>query len=189
MNLLQLLDAAYLRTIQQVDPGDKKTGVWVRELSGLFRERFSPNQDIRVFSVDFAGNKDIFDRNEYLFDVHVCEIARADGFPYLKKSIWQVESEVPNRRVRPDVLEDFGKLTAGNAENKLMIGPRVEDESRLLQPLARAASTCSGAIFLGLIPPRPRWNHQPMDPPIRLWKFSNANWNIADDGGPIIGPV
>lgn len=190
MRLLEILNASYKGAVSNTAPDDPSTDVWVEELAKNFLRCFSNAPDVRVFSKGNHENRDLFPKNEHLFDVHVCEVSyagiRRDS--YLKQAIWQIESEVPtDGTVEKMMLEDFGKLLMGNAPNKLMIGPSVAWEGHLLKVLCEAAHHCSGTLWLALIPKRFDWGTTAPEAAVRLWGFRDGNWQVATDGGPEVG--
>ncbi|MCD6452983.1 MAG: hypothetical protein J7K77_01685 [Dehalococcoidales bacterium] len=77
---------------------------WVESLADQLRRYYEAwpgkiNPDIRVFSKDYDKNKRDFGLNEYLYDILVCRVGKVTSAKqgkelcYIRKAIWQVESE------------------------------------------------------------------------------------------------
>jgi hypothetical protein len=152
----------------------------VKFLAAGFRNFYSSDKSIRVFSRDFDRNRKYINLNELLYDVCVCRLElvppdlHAKNLYYVKEALWQVESEFSNNRKH--ALVDFSKLIIGCAENKLFIGQQVNNINSFLDILLQPARECSGRVFLCLLPHPKRWDAY-IDFPRMLWNFSRGRWN------------
>ena len=127
---------------------------------------------------DHDNRKD-FDRNEYLYDLSVYECARVPttswgaGLSYIKRAVWQVESEF--ERSRRAAMVDFNKLVIGNAEHKLFVCPRTKNEQAFLEPLGYPATHASGHVFTAVLPHPSLWKRG--SPFVHLWEWRNGEWH------------
>lgn len=101
---------------------------WIEALTSQFYNLYTNEDDIRVFSKHNDKNRKAFRLNELLHDVCVCKAGKVQSvvqgkeLEYIKKPLWQVESEFA--RDSRAVLIDFNKLVLGSARNKLLVTSR-----------------------------------------------------------------
>ena len=121
----------------------------------------------------------LFGMNELLFDVALVSYdvvssgSSGKDLAFVTKGLWIVESEMA--RNKREALFDFNKLILGHAENKLFVGPHVHDEADYLRVLARAAVSCSGTLYVTLIPHPDEWPVSREDP-IDVWRWQEGAW-------------
>lgn len=140
----------------------KRSMNFVEALGKLLRESYSENNgSVRVLTKHYSENKGEFGLNELLFDVLVCEVATTKAakakkpLTYVRRGIWAVESELAkNSR---EAVYDFNKLCLSSCENQLFIGPLTSDNQAFLDPLRTVARSCSGSIYVALIPHPSEW--------------------------------
>lgn len=122
--------------------------------------------------------------NELLHDVAVCEIRHTHekGLAYVGAALWQVESEFAQDSGA--VLIDFSKLTLGSAQNKLFIASPFTDHEAQMSLLHQAAATCTGRVYLALVPHPDEWSADPAKRAglkrIRLWQYAPEGWREVD---------
>ncbi len=95
---------------------------------------------------------------EFLHDVAVVEVGRClpgyhkDEIVFVKRAIWQVESEVTNDG--SELAKDVSKLRVSVAENKLLIARQTtqDDWESWLRFIGRLVDGMTGPVFLGLMP-------------------------------------
>ena len=154
---------------------------FVESLASQFREIYK-KPDYFVFSKYHEDNRAEFKLNEYGFDVHVCEIARADtvdheNVPYVKKSVWQVESELAEDG--REALIDFSKLVGGAASQKIFIGPVLTTPSRFKlfrDTLLAPARECSGVVYAAFIPHPRLWGNEDVNGTAQLFRLGANGW-------------
>ena len=148
---------------------------FVEDVASSFRKKFKNQDNVYVLSKHHAEHRDQFGLNELLYDILICETEKVESasqhqtLTYIKRAIWQIESEfAKNTR---EAIYDFNKLVIGNSENKLFIGPQVNDPVSFLGTLKPAAGCCNGNVFVALVPHPNEWNGSKFD--LNLWQFSN----------------
>jgi hypothetical protein len=157
-------------------PNTQRSRFWISELHDALHAQY-PGIDIRVFSKYNTDNKEEFGLNELLYDVMVCETATvpssSHGKPlrYIKRVLWQVESEFQNDSGH--TLRDFNKLVLGSAERKPFIGGSVSDNEAFINVLAPAAAACTGDVFVALAPHPRAWG-TPSISELRLWRYDSG---------------
>lgn len=121
----------------------------------------------------------LFGMNELLFDVALVSYdvvssgSSGKDLAFVAKGLWIVESEMAkNKR---EALFDFNKLILGQADNKLFVGPHVHDEADYLRVLERAASNCSGSLYVALIPHPDEWPVSTGDA-VGMWAWRERTW-------------
>ncbi len=153
-----------------------KTGdAWLNALREAFWEQYKPQSESgipgRPRIAAFGGRPQAGEKKEslpsglkhwprwefmhdvMLMEVHWIETAyRRSQVPILKRTLWQVESEL-----KPDgtkVSEDLSKLKAGQADYKLLIVARTDqnDPAPWRKFIEHAASGISGEAYLAEIP-------------------------------------
>ena len=121
----------------------------------------------------------LFGMNELLFDVALVSYdvvssgSSGKDLAFVTKGLWIVESEMA--RNKREALFDFNKLVLGQADNKLFVGPHVHDEGDYLRVLARAASACSGSLYVVLIPHPDEWPVIAADS-VGVWAWRESTW-------------
>ncbi len=155
-----------------------KSRIWVESLATEFRDHYT-SEDIKVFSKGYDRNRQDFKLNELLYDITVCSVGNVKSarhrkdISYVKKAIWQVESELALDSRAAAI--DFSKLVLGSAENKMFIGPLMHDSAAYLSVLSPIAQTCDGNIYCVLIPhPKEEWG--PNSSANKNWKFVGKDW-------------
>lgn len=157
---------------------------WIRYLAEEFRTYFKEHTkqtNIVVFSKGFKDNRKVFNLNEFLFDIHVCETKAAKIQPkhankelrYITRALWQVESEFA--KDRREAFIDFSKLVVGNAPNKLFICPKTYDE-HFIEDLKQIANCCKGNVFLAVLPTTDKWQHENDGKEISIYKLKCNKW-------------
>lgn len=134
---------------------------WIGLLHQAFTNHFEEPRFL-VFS-RFQPQSGWLGRSEFLHDVAVFELRERPakgprtrkGIPVLKRTIWQVESETAKSDI--EVAIDFNKLTAGSAENKLILvrQPRTGERTTINQVcdyVLDMSEHCAGNLFLAFIP-------------------------------------
>jgi hypothetical protein len=115
---------------------------------------------IVVFCGSGPRNQD-FRRNEFLYDIHVCEYdfvpsgVKGTAIPFVKKSFLQLESEFANNT--RESLIDFSKLVCGLSDLKIMLLPRSPNREHYLAPLRMAALELEGPIYAVFLPHPRNW--------------------------------
>lgn len=128
-----------------------KSREWIKSLANRLLEHCKKqNLDIEIFPpVKGKENKTYKNRNEFLFDIHVCETAiyksrvHKKDVPFVSKSLVAIESEFEKNTY--DAAEDMSKLICSNSEYRIFIGPYYErketseKDSNYLDPLIEVA--------------------------------------------------
>jgi len=181
----QLLQESLHLAQSEPDRGDSaqkinqnRSQAWVRVLAEQFRNRYQGDPEIRVFSKHDYSNRKDFGLNELLYDIVVCRVGEVESalhgkkLLFIKDVFWQVESEFTHDSRK--ALIDFNKLVLGSAKNKLFIGSRArkEKENSFLSVLQPAARSCTGDVYVSLIPHPSRWVD--IDNDVHLWTLKNA---------------
>ncbi len=152
---------------------------FVELLAEGFRNRYSDNSNIKIFSKHFYGNRDEFGINEYQYDVLVCEVdsvisaKQQKKLPFIKEAIWLVESEFA-RNTR-EALKDFNKLVIGNSKYKLFIGPLNSVNDAFINTLLPAARKCNGTVYITLLSHPDSWDKGKIV--FSIWKL-NQRWQL-----------
>lgn len=149
---------------------------FVEQLAANLRSYYKDNKYV-TFSKHYSKNRKKFGLNELLYDILVCEIASIQSpnnkeLSYITKSIWQVESEfAKNTR---EAIYDFNKLVIGSSENKLFIGPIVNNINSFLNIFIDIAEKCNSQTYVALVSPPSDWNNN--DLIIMVFKYFNKFW-------------
>ena len=146
---------------------------WVKALAKQFKKRYEGDSEIRLFTKSDNSHRRDFGLNEMLYDVLVCRVGEVESpmhkrsLYFIREVLWQVESELAHNT--RSSLVDFSKLVLGSAQNKLFIASQVKKgtESSLLRVLQRAASCCTGDVYIAMIPHPAKWPDSGDD--VRLW--------------------
>lgn len=154
---------------------------FVEELGQQFRNEYPIENSYRVFTKHYNTNRHEFGLNELLYDILVSEtgitpsIKGGKELPYVKKAIWQIESEFKESNVR-ELIWDFNKLVIGSGENKMFICsiPNPGEEDKFLNSLKPLAACCSGNIFLAFLPHPKNWSNDEKEPEILLMEFDKG---------------
>lgn len=166
-------DPAFTRTDKQW-----QSHAIVKYFAEEFAKVYTQKDGYHVFSI--AHESELFRRNEFLYDIHVCRVKRSavKDLPYVVSSEWQVESELA--KDSREALIDFSKLVTGAARNKLFIGPIVSERERedYLNSLVDAAEACSGSVYLAQVPHPENW--QTLNQ-VELLKFWTGKWSSLRD--------
>ncbi len=161
-------------SVQEINQNRSRS--WVNFLANQLLTPYQSEKDIkdiRVFSKHDETNRKDFGLNELLYDIVVCEVGkvfsakRKKKLVYIKKTLWQVESEFA--RDSKQALIDFNKLVLGSAQNKLFIGPQVSKVEQFISVLKPAAEACTGNVYVALIPHPAKWKG--ISGNVRLWLF------------------
>ena len=185
-DIVALVQAALASATEAEIPSDtpahlhrERSRLWVEALAQQFRDHYANDPQVRVFSKHYGGNRADFLLNELLYDISVC---RVDTVPsavhkkdllYIRHVFWQVESEFAKDSRK--ALVDFNKLVLGAARNKLFVGPQVHDNPSFMEVLRAAAASCSGRVFLALLPHPSGWRSDNAGE-VRLWHFADGRW-------------
>ncbi|MCF8316504.1 MAG: hypothetical protein K9I71_10285 [Ignavibacteriales bacterium] len=153
---------------------------FVELLAEGFRNHYSNNSNIKIFTKHFNGNRKEFGINEYLYDVLVCEVdsvisaKQQKKLPFITEAIWLVESEFA-RNTR-EALKDFNKLVIGNSKYKLFIGPLNSVNDTFISALLPAAKKCNGIVYIILFSHPDSWDKgSRID--FSIWKL-NERWQM-----------
>jgi len=168
MNVVSIVTAALDAAHKTPDIGEtpgkihrNRSSVFVEALAREFRDEYASRDNVVVLSKHYAGHTHQLGLNELLFDVTVCGTgvtpSAVDGrdLTYLTGSLWAVESEFA-RDSRKAVF-DFNKLVLSAADQKLFVGPTVDDEKSFLAVLGPVADCCTGSVFVALVPHPEEW--------------------------------
>lgn len=71
-------------------------------------------------------------------------------------SISPVESELA--RDSREAVRDFQKLVRADCENKLFVGPQVDDSGAFRRPLGAVAARCRGTTYAAFVPHPDTWD-------------------------------
>ena len=158
----------------------ERSANFVACLSEVLEMEFSQQiPDLRVFIRGKNANRPDFGLTELLFDIALVE---ADSIPHprsdkpigtITRCLVVVESEF-SRNPR-QALKDFNKLVLANADVKLFIGPRLQDQVTYLECLASVAKNITGDLFLALVPHPDSWSDLPF-PKVHAWKWDTDQW-------------
>ena len=161
----------------------KRSRNFVEEIGYFFRSIDDQTKDTyRVFTKHYDGNRLEFGLNELLYDVLVCDTAKTTSIQgerelcFVKKAIWQIESEFQESNVR-SLIWDFNKLVIGSGENKLFIcsHPRPVKEGLFLMALNPLAACCSGNVYIAFVTHPENWNgNAPYA--VKCLKYDNGHW-------------
>lgn len=152
---------------------------FVELLAERFRDYYSNNLNIKIFSKHYYGNRDDFGINEYQYDVLVCEVdsvfsaKQQKKLPFIKQAIWLVESEFA-RNTR-EALKDFNKLVIGNSKYKQFIGPLNSVNDAFINTLLPAAKKCNGIVYIILLSHPDSWDKGKIV--FSIWKL-NESWQL-----------
>jgi len=143
---------------------------WLKHLS--FRlEEYHRRKNDNIYA--FPGNPALakehgIKRNEFLFDISIGEYNHFEStvqgkeIYYQSYPLWQIESELAYNMV--DMAIDFSKLIAGNAPNKMMVGPVGKKKSEYylqdMRPLARIINKNIKSLYFLFIPRPNKWLNQ-----------------------------
>jgi hypothetical protein len=168
MNVVSIITAALDVAHKTPDIGEtpgkihrNRSKVFVEALAGEFRAEYASRADVVVLSKHYAAHRHQLGLNELLFDVTVCgtgvtpSAVAGRNLTHLTGSLWAVESEFA-RDSRKAVF-DFNKLVLSAADQKLFVGPTVDDEESFLAVLGPVADCCTGSVFVALIPHPEEW--------------------------------
>ncbi len=157
----------------------KRSQEWVKVLARNFRKCYS-NQDnkVKVFSKDFGEYRAEFKVNELLYDIAVCRTGETPSaqkgtlLTYIQEALWVVESEMA--RDSHEAIIDFSKLVMGSAQNKLFIGPKVNNQGNFNKVLLAPAGHCCGNVYLAIIPHPEDWGKRDDEPEVFI--LSGGSW-------------
>ncbi|MBI4203351.1 MAG: hypothetical protein HY532_09600 [Chloroflexi bacterium] len=172
-------------TISRLTPWQRsKKFIW--ELANKLQASYGTtgNSDVEVFWRENENHRRDFHINEALFDISVVRKMTIES-PSLRillqsysEALWQIESEFSSNT--REVLQDFGKLVLGSAQNKLFIAAartdrpgsrRVVSNAQLLEFLLRPAAQCSGTVSVALVPHPRQWDRDGIDN-VRVWHLN-----------------
>jgi hypothetical protein len=149
---------------------------FVQGLTLEFRKLYQTETGYAVFSGRDLENRGSFNRNEFLYDLAVCEIDTVPstswgaGLHFVKRAIWVIESEfAPNRRA---VLADFSKLVIAAAGRRLFVCSRTKNEEAFIEHLGYPAAFCPGEVMVAVLPHPSRWDDSEALVSLREWKSS-----------------
>lgn len=131
-------------------------------LTDKLQTYFSDKSNTVVFSIE-KENKS-FKRNEFIFDVHVCEcdktisMVHKRGIPFIVKSVIEIESEFESNL--SDTISDFNKLVCGKAEMKIIIFPFAKKPDNYLFPLKIIARNINESLWAILLPHPKYWKKE-----------------------------
>ena len=180
--ILRSFQEARCARISDLTPQDlhrKRSQEWVKVLARNFRKCYS-NQDnkVKVFSKDFGEHRAEFKVNELLYDIAVCRTSETSSaqkrtpLTYIQEALWVVESEMA--KDSHEAIIDFSKLVMGSAQNKLFIGPKVNNQGNFNKVLLAPAGHCSGNVYLAIIPHPEDWGKRDNEP--ELFILSGKSW-------------
>jgi len=160
---------------------------WVKYLSYSLEVYYRKKNDkIFAFPGDHILKQKLgIKRKEFLFDISVGEY---DHFKskvhnkiiyYQSKPIWQIESEFAYNMV--DMAIDFSKLLAGNASNKMMVGPLGRNKSKnYLLDMKQLAQKIQDNLYFLFIPRPNKWLDGRKNTKEKLSKWYLYKWHIND---------
>ena len=137
-------------------------------------------EDIHVFS-RYVENYNDFKLSEYLYDIHVCKMNKFKSVNnhevnYVEKSLVQIESEFSNNS--KDVSADFSKLVCGNADLKVMIVKRVQNEESFRNSFLDIAKNISGKLYLIQLEHPENWREcSPLH--YKVFEYNNK-WEVVE---------
>lgn len=155
-----------------------RSSTFVEQLGTQFNLRYADDTNVRTLTRGNPKNRKEFGLNELLYDVSVCRVSeiasskQSKQLTVINQTLWSVESEL--RKDSREAIFDFNKLIMSSAQNKLFVGPIVDDIESYIAVLARAAQFCNGRLHLALIPHPSQWDSVPMVP--QLWKWNGSDW-------------
>ena len=186
MNVVSVVNAALANAHLTPDTGEtpgkihrNRSSVFVEALAREFRDEYSSRDDVVVLSKHYAAHRHQLGLNELLFDVAVCgtgvtpSAVAGRHLTYLTGSLWAVESEFA-RDSRKAVF-DFNKLVLSAAEQKLFVGPAVDDEESFLAVLGPVADCCTGSVFVAFVSHPDEWDATP-HLICRVWTRAGGKW-------------
>ncbi|HEY3318926.1 MAG TPA: hypothetical protein VGP72_00415 [Planctomycetota bacterium] len=187
-DLKALLQTAYDQARRGPDTEDRPGPIhadrsrrFVEAVASEFRERYKADDGFAVFSKHWTSNQEGFKLNELSYDVHVVQIERvgAKGLPFVKKAMWQVESEFA--RDAHEALIDMSKLVCGSAPNKLFIGPIVSElrQREYMAALLAPARECNAATYLCLVEHPDKWSGLGENADVHFYRFVAGDWESA----------
>ncbi len=168
--------------------------IWIGKLATALHEAEVKRQhsadatNIRVFSRDNDRNRDDFGCNEFLHDICIASTGSVPAALHdtqlhtIQRVYWQVESEFASDSGK--AVEDFNKLVAGCAENKLFVGPFSGDTPQarhaagkyrevLRTVLADAQGRQDQNWYLAVVPHPKLWTkHGPCH--VKCWRFDSG---------------
>lgn len=150
---------------------------WVESVAQCFRDVFSADPHVRVFSKYCEDNRKSFGLNELLYDVAVCRVDQCAAYGgkticFVKEALWQVESEFAADSQQ--AIFDFNKLVMGAAINKVFLGPLVTNPERFLDVLLPAARCCTGNVYAALLAHPKDWCNNISAP--EVWHLEENSW-------------
>ena len=155
-----------------------RSSEFVKQLAAEYNKFYEGDEAIRVLSSGNNSNRTEFGLNELLYDVTVCSVTNIESskqgkqLTLVTQTLWSVESEL--RRDSREAIYDFNKLVMSNADNKLFIGPLVDDIDSYISVLSKAAKYCEGSLYLALIPHPSTWNETSIQP--LVWSWIEDEW-------------
>lgn len=184
VNLGRIIEESFEAAKEKPDDGETPGSIhrnrsknFVESLACELEKWCKGNGSVASLSKHNQDNRDQFGMNELLFDVTVCQystvISSTSGkeLYFVTKGLWLVESEMA--RDKRQALFDFNKLVLGNSENKLFVGPHVDNEDDYLRVLSAPAEHCSGETFVALIPHPDVWLEE-VDHCINVWRWDRS---------------
>ena len=155
--------------------------VWVKTLARTLQQQLK-DEDIRVFYRGNHENEAEFGVKKFLYDVHACRVVTSEAtktqpeFAYIQQSLWQIESTLSQELTR--AVSDFNKLVAGSAENKLFVSTVQVNPQPFVDALLPLAKSCTGTVYLALIPHPKDWENPDYEIPI--WQLDGEAWETVD---------
>jgi len=190
--LAELLSTALAGACEDADRGAKLGNIhynrsrnFLRHLTAGFRAVYSKADGFNVFAGGDHDNRRDFNRNEYLYDLSVYECGRVPegywgaGLSYVRRAVWQVESEF--ERTRRAAMADFNKLVLGSGDNKLFVCSRTKSEEAFLEPLGFPAAHATGRVYAAVLPHPAKW--KTTSPFVHLWQWGGDEINGVKSWG------
>jgi len=179
-HLLRALEKAaaseFRTTMSLKDLHKMRSRTWVARCAEEMHTLY-PAPNVAVFTRHDERNRERFGLAELLYDISICETAvlKSPGLGknlhYITKALWQIESELAEGD-STEWVKDFNKLVIGGAENKMFIGPEMQENCR--NSFLPIAKQCSGAVYLAAIPHPRMWIPSALH--VSLWKLCDGCW-------------
>lgn len=179
-HILNAYEQAIRNQIQNHNKGVQnkmRSSKFIQIITESLKAQFPYNDNFAVFSKEMPKNLD-FNRNEFLFDIHVCKINRLTSvnnktIKYIKESVIEIESEFAKDTSK--VATDFSKLVCGNSKLKIMIVSKCYNNCKFINSLRDIACNINEKIYLIVLRHPSEWNTAAIKD-YNIYRFENDNW-------------